>query len=60
MSSVTDRPAGSSRAVHVPFHKPIKTIFYHSKGEPKGPARMRNGTRLHGDETISYRTANSS
>ena len=35
-STTTDWPTGSSQAVHIPLHIPIKTIFYHSKGSQKG------------------------
>ena len=28
MSTTIDLPAGSSQAVHIPLHRPIKTIFF--------------------------------
>ena len=31
-SAATDWLASSSKVIHIPFHRPIKTIFYHSKG----------------------------
>ena len=34
--AATDWSIGISRAIHIPFHRPIKTIFYHSKGSQKG------------------------
>ena len=27
---------GGSQAVHIPFHRPVKTILYHLKGSQKG------------------------
>ena len=31
-STTTNWPVGSSRAVYIPFYKPIKTLFYDPKG----------------------------
>ena len=57
-SATINLSAGGSRAVHIQFHKPVKTIFYNPKGSQNG--RLERGMRpsLHGDQTISYRTAN--
>ena len=35
-STITDRLADSYRDVYIPFHRPIKTIFYHSEESKKG------------------------
>ena len=35
-SAAINWPAGGSRAVHIPFHKPIKINFHHLKGSQKG------------------------
>ena len=58
-STTINWPTDSSRAVHIQFHRPVKTIFHNPKGSQK--SRLEQGMRpiLHGDQTISYRTVNS-
>ena len=36
MSVATTWSVGISREVHIPFHRPIKIIFYHSDGSQMG------------------------
>ena len=35
-SAAINWPVKSSRAVHIPFHRPVETIFHHPKGSQKG------------------------
>ena len=37
-------PINGSQAVHIPFHRPVKTIFHHLRGA-KRAARTRNATK---------------
>ena len=58
MSATINWLVGGSWAVHIPFHRPVKTIFHHLKGGENG--RLERGMRpsFHGDKKISYRIAN--